>query len=171
LTLPLPAGRSAILYHQAKKALFAEYGDSAYFMPNALKLPEMITETVAEVHRTELPSAHIPVLISASSGTIAAGVLKGLREVGWTGEFIVHLGYSRPRGAVIAYMAKMADWLECVVEDSVTLIDEGYAYSDEARPGETPSFQCNIFYDLKCFRWWLKEGRARYGKALMWNIG
>jgi hypothetical protein len=133
----------------------------------------MITETVAEVHRTKLPFDDIPVLVSASSGTIAAGVLKGLNEIGWSGDFLVHMGYSRPRKAVLSYMAKMIDWSLERVESAVTLIDEGYAYADKARPGETPPFPCNEFYDLKALRWWLKEGRNRYefGEALLWNIG
>ena len=52
--IPLKAGRSAILYHQARRQLgevLSKYNDR-YLMPNALKLPETITETAAEVLRT-----------------------------------------------------------------------------------------------------------------------
>lgn len=172
LTVPLAAGRSAILFHRAKADLANLFGSDSYIMPNALKLPEMITETVAEVHRTEVPDIDT-VLISASSGTIAAGVIKGL----WTHptwqkrnhHTIVHLGYSRPEGALLAYMEKMSG----MVFDTpkVTVIDEKYGYADKARPGIRPPFPCNEFYDLKAFRWWLKEGRQQYTEALFWNIG
>ncbi len=180
---PLAAGRSAILYHQARKAL-AALPDS-YMMPNALKLPEMITETAAEVMRTTLPPVNT-VLVSASSGTIAAGVLLGLENRGWSGTVVVHQGYSRPEGAMRTYMAKAARPGAAGVglgeggrsggvgdkDTRVRLVDEGYGYSDEARPcGVEPPCPMNKFYDRKLFSWWVRVGRGVYGEALMWNIG
>lgn len=168
--VPLQAGRSAVLYHTAKKAL----GPGGYMMPNALKLPEMITETVAEVERTNLPPVGV-VLVSASSGTIAAGVIKGLYLKGWEGRVIVHQGYDRSEEAVRRYMSKMIGMVQGDHPISqgieTTLVNEGYAYADEAKPGEACPFPSNRYYDLKCFRWWVREGRAKYGEAVLWNIG
>lgn len=161
----LPAGRSAVLYHQAKKHL---QDGMSYMMPNALKLTETVDETAREVTRTHLSPRTPAVLVSASSGTIASGVLRGLRNRGYAGEFIVHMGYSRPRQAVISYIYKMAG---CNLSQGINIVDEGYSYADTARPGPVPPFPCNEFYDLKAFRWWMAEGRARYGRALLWNIG
>jgi len=175
ITRPLQAGRSAVLYHAAKAYLAKS--PNSYMMPNALKLPEMITETVAEVWRTSVPGGWPEtVIVSASSGTIAAGVLKGLTEVGWPrpgvrGNFIVHQGYSRTAQRVADYMGKMIGWDGERVRASVSFVDEGYAYGDEARGDTLPPFPCNVFYDLKAFRWWVREGRAKYGEALLWNIG
>lgn len=173
--LPLPAGRSAVLYHQAKKLLAAwgAYGSSTYMMPNALKLPEMITETSSEVgatlRSTRLPP-RMPVIIAASSGTIAAGVIRGFRLAGeGRRPFIVHQGYERSREAILRYMVDMTG-MGSLPED-VVLINEGYSYGDQARPGVTPPWPCNVYYDLKAFRWWMREGRAHYGQALLWNIG
>ncbi len=170
---PLPAGRSAVLYHQAKKDL-ARIHDS-YMMPNALKLPEMVSETAAEVRRTLSSGAlnHIwgtemPVLIAISSGTIAAGVIQGFRQADLRPRFILHMGYDRSQDAVLKYLAGHLGSLE---HDYITLVNEGYGYKDVARPGETPPWPCNSHYDLKAFRWWLREGRGRWGEALMWNIG
>ena len=84
-----PAGRSAILYHSAKRHLRENFGADGYLMPNALKLPESITENAAEAYRTAVDqdpsgtwSGELPergaLVISISSGTVAAGVLKGL---------------------------------------------------------------------------------------------
>lgn len=179
--VPLQAGRSAVLYHTAKKRLSSLGAASTYMMPNALKLPEMITETVAEVERTTLPPVST-LLISASSGTIAAGVILGLQRKGWVGvapsglpvnkNLIVHQGYSRSEPAIRSYMDKMAlgfdgEGIAC----PVTLVDEKYSYADSAKPGEQPPFPCNEYYDLKAFRWWVREGRNEYGTALLWNIG
>jgi hypothetical protein len=171
---PLPAGRSAILYHRAKKDL-ARANDS-YMMPNALKLPEMVSETAAEVARTiengslDILGDDAPVLIAISSGTIAAGVIKGFTEAGQGHRrFILHQGYDRPQGAVLRYVQNMAG---IPIRDMrITLINEGYGYKDVARQGETPPWPCNPYYDLKAFRWWLREGRDRFGSAIMWNIG
>lgn len=172
---PLQAGRSAILFHQARKKL-ADIHDS-YMMPNALKLPEMVSETAAEVRRTLSSGAlnHIwgtemPVLIAISSGTIAAGVITGFHQAGLRPRFILHQGYDRPEGAVLRYMLEMSGLM--TFEDTrITMVNEGYSYKDKARAGEDPSWPCNPYYDLKAFRWWMREGRARWGQALMWNIG
>lgn len=171
----LPAGRSAILYHQAKKSLNSyDDGHGVYMMPNALKLPEMITETAAEVRATLASNPiprYMPVIIAASSGTIAAGVMKGFDDLGLASNrtFIVHQGYDRPAGAILKYMAEMAQLSGPIY--TTALINEGYSYGDVAKPGPDPLWPCNEYYDLKAFRWWMREGRDQYGEALLWNIG
>lgn len=195
----LPAGRSAVLYHTAKRDCEARGG---YMMPNALKLPETLEETAAEVVRT-LEGAtreHFdvlrssPWLISCSSATIASGVLAGLADCGLLrrrndkkgyGEgvkVILHMGYSRSQSAVLKYIDERF-WiarrrsLDLSIEgydnnDFIAeFVDEGYAYKDVAKPGPTPPWPCNAHYDLKALRWWLREGREHYGRAVLWNIG
>lgn len=190
----LQAGRSAVIYHAAKRHLAswaASLPDNphAYMMPNALKLPEMIGETVAEVLRTPLPPVQT-VVISASSGTIAAGVISGLCQLRYRGRIIVHLGYSRGEGAVRNYMDGTVEaiygkaavngahpWTATGLRDFLVwrtdyeLVDEGYAYGDEARGGPTPDWPCNRYYDLKAFRWWVANRRDYPGDALLWNVG
>lgn len=175
LTVPLQAGRSAILYHQAKKeleTLRVRGSGPSYMMPNALKLPEMITETAAEVQRTlthhSLPP-RMPVIIAASSGTIAAGVIKGFADAGLFPQFIIHQGYDRPLQATVNYIAKMSGVIEGMT--NWEFVNEGFAYGDKAPAGPEPLWPCNVYYDLKAFRWWMREGRAQYGEALLWNIG
>lgn len=185
----LQAGRSAVLYHSAKKHLALSEGlfeQPSYMMPNALKLPEMIDETVAEVLRTPLPPVKT-VIISASSGTIAAGVISGLARLNYTGGIIVHQGYSRPEHTIRNYMGKMvSDYAWRLQEagkhpmdntqlwtEKFTLVDEGYSYGDKSRGTEVPPFPSNMFYDLKAFHWWMENrlDRKYAGEALLWNIG
>lgn len=162
--IPLPAGRSAILYHRARKLL----GDDGYMMPNALKLPESVDETAAEVARTMIPQDINMVLISASSGTIAAGVMRSLNEAALA--IVVHLGYSRPEGALRRYLDRMVGFTGA--GDGVTIIDEGYSYKDIARgPVDLPVFNCDWYYDRKAYNWFVLKGRQQYGKTLLWNIG
>lgn len=158
----LPAGRSAILYHAAKKETHRREG---YCMPNALKLPESVTETCREAENMlrvwDGPTPET-VLIPASSGTIAAGVIRGL---GTRPLYLLHLGYTRSHSEVLKYLSDQG------AEGNIELIDEGYQYKDQAGDGPTPDWPSNTYYDLKAFRWWCREGRARYEEALFWNIG
>lgn len=164
------AGRSAVLYHSAR-AYLRGLPFPSYMMPNALKLPETVTETAAEVKRTKLPKVKT-VLISVSSGTIAAGVVRGLVEKGWTGVVILHLGYSRSALKVRQYVVNAAGLSDFEMGGvSLDVVDENYLYSDEARPGPTPDFPCNSFYDLKAYRYWMLHRIKSDEPALFWNIG
>lgn len=171
--IPLAAGRSAILFHEAKKRLAAF--PSSYMMPNALKLPEMVEEVAKEVARTDFPPGLLfdQLVISVSSGTIAAGVVRGFAELGYLpGRVYLHLGYSRSAEEVRRYVLRES----ALVFDggALQIVDEGYSYSDRARPGPTPPFPCNPYYDLKAYRWLLANranGRLFSERVLFWNIG
>lgn len=164
----LQAGRSAILYHQAKKWLIGYRDGKGYMMPNALKLHESVTETAAEFDRTQIPNSVDKIIVSASSGTIAAGVVLGARRAGWDGTIIIHMGYARSYGAVKSYIERMAGHSLGKHE----FVDEGYDYADSAQPGLDPPFPCNEYYDLKAFRWFTKTIHATKGNpSLLWNIG
>lgn len=155
--IPLPAGRSCILYHAAKKQTEALGG---YMMPNALKLEESVIETAKEVPAIQYDYVIIP----ASSGTIAAGVVRGFSRLNLSPKYLIHLGYTRSHGAVQEYV-KAASGSDSELE----IIDEGYAYKDKSKAGDTPRWPCNPYYDLKAFRWWLSNRRK--GKILFWNVG
>jgi 1-aminocyclopropane-1-carboxylate deaminase/D-cysteine desulfhydrase-like pyridoxal-dependent ACC family enzyme len=172
----LQAGRSAVLFHQAKKDLAARTGGKGYMMPNALKLPEMVEETAAEVQT--LPGEHCAperVIISISSGTIAAGVLLGWFQGGMAGpmEFILHMGYSRSKEAVLKYIAgKMGPEAAEVMMPLVTLVDEGYEYKRSVKPYQGLPFPANGHYDMKAMNWWLtSRGSLTQKRTLFWLIG
>lgn len=161
------AGRSAILYHAAKKHMKAHFPGS-YVMPNALKLPESVEETAAEVERTKLPNEGT-LVVSISSGTIAAGVLKGFEAKGILGGYqvILHMGYSRPIEACRLYMAKKAG----VNLDHVEFIDERFGYKDAVEDHGAP-FPCNPHYDGKTWRWLTQHIKELgEGPIVFWNIG
>lgn len=174
--IPLAAGRSAVLYHGAKADLAAETGpDGGYMMPNALKLPETVTETANEFARTAVTRMSVDtIIVSASSATIAAGVFLGAVKCGWAGKLIVHMGYSRSRSSVLNYLFAMSgiSYLDSDDHVEIVIVDEGYGYADKASTGVEAPFPCNEFYDLKALRWWYKQGRSQYGsRGLLWNIG
>lgn len=152
----LPAGRSCILYHAAKKQTLQLGG---YMMPNALKLEESVTETAKECQ-----GQYDNILIAASSGTIAAGVIKGF---GYKPRYIIHMGYNRSEEELRSYLSEASG----VSQLNLHVVNEGYAYKDKARAGETPPWPCNDYYDLKAFRWWCNFGQLHLGRTLFWNIG
>ncbi len=167
---PLPAGRSCILFHAARKATEAVGG---YMMPNALKLDESVAETAKEVP-PDGPTRFRVVLVPCSSGTIAAGVVKGFcaaaRKLGGDvrpPRFVLHMGYSRSEDELLRYVAAASGETDA----DLVVVNDGYAYKDVSRPGPTPSWACNPYYDLKAVRWWAAVGRHKYEEALLWNVG
>jgi hypothetical protein len=159
----LKAGMSAVLWNVANRRCREE---GWYLMPNALKLSESVAETAKEVPLR----VYEWVLIPVSSGTIAAGVISGFcRRILKRPRFILHLGYSRSHDELRAYVAA-ASGVD-LPSGSVVLADEKYHYKDTSRPGPTPPWPCNEYYDLKAFRWWLAN-RGRFpGETLFWNVG
>lgn len=170
----LQAGRSFLLYHKAKRDLMERFGPDAYMMPNALKLPESVTENAAETIRT-LP--HLPdrfnLLVSISSGTVAAGVLRGLGTAGVLDRVTVwlHSGYDRPDGAVREYVSEKAQ-LSAHGIRNVRIIREGYNYADAAPAAASAPFPCNPYYDLKAWHW-LSQNTHLMDEhpVVFWNIG
>jgi len=176
IPVELKAGRSAILFHQAKKHMLANYPGS-YVMPNALKLPESITENAAEAVRTIQSGAihnYGTLVLSISSGTVASGVIKGFRDAGVLNRFdvVLHMGYSRSQAAVAKYMSGMAGFDIAENCRSLRMVDEGYDYADKVPNGAIP-FPCNPHYDAKAWQW-LENNREQLrpnSPTLMWNIG
>lgn len=178
----IPAGRSAVLYHAAKRDCVARGG---YMFPNALKLPETLEETAAEFVRTwqgatdeqKSDLVYSPLIISCSSATIASGVIAGLHDIQQLSiqKVILHMGYTRSPNAVYTYIDnRLVESGRPPLGDNLgnfRLVDEGYSYKDVAKAGPTPPWACNDHYDLKAFRWWMRGGRQEYGTALSWNIG
>jgi hypothetical protein len=175
--VPLAAGRSAVLYHQAKREVEERGG---YMMPNALKLDETVEETAREfIHTCNRYTLWgiDAVLVSASSGTIAAGIFRGMRDLARRGlsewdrlPLLVHLGYDRPDAIVKHYIGVKADRLDH--QGQIQIINEHYAYKDKARPGPDAPFPCNPYYDLKAFRYHQQvRGTSLYKHVLFWNVG
>jgi hypothetical protein len=167
----LKAGRSAILYHTAKAFLKEKFGNDAYLMPNALKLPESVTENAAEFERTapSLPREGT-LVISISSGTVASGVLKGMVGAGLDYDVVLHAGYGRSIEATQVYISQMSGvrW-----RSNWRIVDEGYNYADAARAGEPAPFPANPYYDLKAWRWLAQPGilDTLNSPVIFWNIG
>lgn len=160
---PIKPGRSFILYNQAKKLLREGWAD-AYMIPNALKLEESVSETAEEVQFVPPQLLAGTWVVSISSGTIAAGVIKGLERANARPRVILHLGYSRTEPGVFKYIRKMAG-----SEMPLELIDEGYDYRDAVQ--YEVGFPCNEYYDLKAYKWLAENLDSLADPVVFWNIG
>lgn len=168
--VPLKATASWALHHVARKDLEACWEDS-YLMPNALKLPETVSETAAEVGRTAFPVGIDTLLVAVSSGTIASGVIRGIIDHKVPIDTVVlHLGYNRPARSLISYIEKAS--ARDLSSLKLIVINEGYEYRDKVEDVQSP-FPCNPYYDRKLLSWWLRpgDGRTEFGEALLWNVG
>ena len=170
--VPLQAGRSAILYHRARKLLEQQF-PGAYLMPNALKLPESVESTAREVEASgeqirQIRPAHV--VVSISSGTIAAGVILGLSRLKLRKlpRIVLHEGYSRSQDAVRAYLDKMIG-AGVTGGFEIEIVDEGYQYKDTAPKSCVAPFPANEFYDRKAWHYVL--GAKLKGNILFWNVG
>lgn len=167
---PMKAGRSAILYHQAKKLLAELTDGEGVMMPNALKLEESVEATAKEVHKTARNFMMEGTwIVPISSGTLAAGVLRGLDWREFAGDFIVHLGYTRSVDATRNYIINKAD--PDYLPNSFKLIDEGFNYKDKVSNEDIP-FPCNPYYDAKTWQWLAKGAIDDMVEPIVfWNIG
>jgi hypothetical protein len=167
---PIPAGRSCILYHRAREILRTSFPDS-YLLPNALKLQESVDETATELMKHtpfDHMNPHALWVVSISSGTIGAGVIKGLTAIGSRCAVVLHMGYSRPEVPLRKYVEEAAGGLGDL---QLMVVDEGYGYAD-AVVWQAP-FPCNPYYDLKAWRW-LVQNINQFPHAdpiVFWNIG
>jgi hypothetical protein len=129
---------------------------------NGLKLAESVAETAKECPEDDFDTVIVP----CSSATIAAGVARGM---GRRCRLVLHLGYSRSAKQVLQYVSSMSG---CARANTL-IVNEKYTYKDKAKPGLTPPWPCNPYYDLKALRWWMSLGAdlGHYGKTLFWNIG
>jgi hypothetical protein len=168
----LPATMSAVLFNQAKK-MFQKEHTNGYIFPNGLKLTETVKETTEELIRTfpeELWDSKAWIIVSISSGTIGAGVMRGLAEIGFRGTVLIHQGYSRPIYAVNRYLKKMAGVQNPPFR--YTIIDEKYQYKDTAGKISIP-FPCNPYYDAKAWKWLTEHIQEipKESPIVFWNIG
>ena len=170
--VPMPGGvMSAVLFNQARKLLGVR-DPLAYMFPNGLKLPQSVAHTARELRDT-LPEGsrdkNAVWVVSASSGTLSAGVCLGLQESpGNMPEIVVHLGYSRPEHSVSEYLRKHGVY----AQNHIHFVDERYGYSDLVTTA--CPFPCNPYYDRKAWKW-IQENQEHpllAGKRVyFWNIG
>lgn len=180
----IKAGRQKVLWFWARKLLPDIVPSGQYvLLPLGLPFNESIMlvaeETVYTLNKVQDVST---IVISVGSGTMTAGVLKGLgmahrHDVSLIG--IVCRGYSetglKQKEMYIRNQAFNADPLNCnlsVINPSLSkfkLIDPGWEYTQ--KPTIKAPFPCHPYYDLKAWQWLLENHSCLRQRVLFWNIG
>ena len=170
--VPLQATAGYILAPRSKKDLLARY-PGAHMLPVGLKMDESVEENAKEAVRTirNLPEIQT-LVVSVSSGTVAAGVVKGLASQGALPPTVVfHLGYSRPVNGARGLRANL-EKKSGVDMSAVAFIDENYSYRDPARNyNPNMAFPMNPYYDFKAWKYLETFGRSLPQPILFWSIG
>jgi len=158
---PMRGGRTAVLYAQARMEAVRE---RLYMLPLGLVCPETVN-----AHRkvaTTLPKG-IPVVLAMGTGTIAAGVALGIKEI----VYGVSVGMSpdkqrkRMRRLMLSAGADIAMADEALARVRIWVDPRDY-YSPEMRPVPFPS---SIWYDRKAWYWLSEHHELR--EAVFYNIG
>lgn len=167
--IPLQAHMAAVNYHRAKKWLGNNCAKPTYLLPLGLPLEESVAAT-ADVARA-LPQSYKNVVINVGSGTICAGVLRGLKYSPVTIWGIMgRTGDAEAKALTIETKAGILEEGLLKTRAKLNIVDPGYEYARQESQVEAP-FPCHPFYDLKAWRWLVDNLNNLKGPVLFWNIG
>jgi hypothetical protein len=166
LMVPMPATKSAVLWYKARKDLALHYPQSA-MIPNGLKLSDCVRGNADEVRTIPKELMKGTWVFSVSTGTIMAGVMRGIAEIADPRDIqlIAHMGYSRSKEGLMNYLVGKSGVFNARIE----IIDEGYAYAD--RTDYPAPFYCDPFYDRKAWKWINEHKNELTEPIIMWNVG
>lgn len=165
--VPIQAGRSAVVYAQARADLARRIPNSI-MLPNAVKIIETVEAHVEEIAsqrdewKTISPQS---LVIGCGTGTILSGVLAGFFSIGITPRVYVVLGYSVNEDRLRKYIASYT----LFPQDKITVIDLGYSYGSEAVT-PVPFGSCR-HYEAKAWKWLQINRQDIKGSVAFWNSG
>jgi 1-aminocyclopropane-1-carboxylate deaminase/D-cysteine desulfhydrase-like pyridoxal-dependent ACC family enzyme len=162
--------RLKIANNMCRKVLYEQYGAKAILLPNGLPFPETITETAKEWRRTMEVVHPKSTVICIGSGTIAAGILNGMKST----EGILYGVLVAPRDT----KAKQKEICDKSHRHFTGLFDEGLSFQvvdagwayDAVANRDCP-FPSHPNYDLKAWTWLCDNIQHLKSPILFWNIG
>jgi len=173
IIVPIQAGMASVNVHIAANILRRTYKNSI-MLPLGLPFEETMEATRVETIETmqALSSENIKsVVVSVGSGTIYAGIFRGLHDLGVPVTLYGILTRSSNLKRKRMSIQNKAGIFEFGLSDSpvkMKLIDKGWEYTQRSYQ-ECP-FPCHPYYDLKAWEWLVK---IQYipERILFWNIG
>lgn len=166
----VPAGRTKVNFHIAKKHLWKQYGFKSVMIPIGLRVPETVDATGEEWVRTMKTFSPDVTVVPVGSGTIFSGIIKYAKEN--DGKLIGVMCYTgsigRKSKSVFSKAGKSPLSLMPPAVN-VRFVDPGWEYTEYATT-QCP-FPCNEYYDLKAWDWLVNNLDSLKGNILFWNIG
>lgn len=163
-TRPIKAGRAKVGYYQARYQMEKEFGNQGMLLPLGLPFEETIEATAKEAAKL---FSYRTVVVNVGSGTICAGLLRGL------GEEVFVWGIMGRKGDKIRKREEIekrsVKGLSLKKRKGFALVDPGYEYTEsESFPAPFP---CNPYYDRKAWKWVIENYGSLERPVLFWNIG
>lgn len=164
---PVPAGRLSVIYYTAKRRFEEDY-PNGIMLPNSLSLPETVEHVAKEVKYTPKELLAGSWVIAAGSGTVAAGVLRGL----------YNLSMKPTLHVTMAYSASVPNFRNKLLKMSMTndpgrklqVHDLGYNWYGPEDSLDIP-FPCNQHFEAKALKWMLGNISQLRQPVVFWNIG
>lgn len=168
---PIKAGMARVNYNISKNLLRKEFGPSAVMLPLGLPFQETVSAVSEEVQCASLKQFKA-IVTCVGSGTICAGLIRGLAQSEWGGSLVGVLCRS---GDVTRKYRRI--WAGSGIPTMMapfkfSLVNYGYTYTQKVE--EPCPFPCNPYYDRKAWKWLMDSwGDWKEGKkpVLFWNIG
>lgn len=168
--IPVKAGMVKVNYYICKKILKERYPNSI-MLPLGLPFEETIDETarISDQYKAKFKT----VVVCVGSGTITAGLLRGLCPGSSIYGIMCRSGDPvKKRKDIIIKSGRAEGNVESLVDPvpiEFECIDPGWKYTDRSK-AEAP-FPCHPYYDLKAWEWLVENITTLEDPILFWNIG
>lgn len=171
--IDIKAGMAKVNFYISKKLLYDKYGKKALLLPLGLPFKETISATANELKKTlKMIPKMDNIVVNIGSGTICAGIWKGLSEIDYICSLYGVMGRTgniNQKKELIAKKAKILNGGLFGKYIDLNLIDEGWEYTQKSEV-KCP-FPCHEYYDLKAWQWLTENINTLTGSVLFWNIG
>lgn len=169
--VPLPAGRTQVLYYQAKN--LCKIGGGT-MLPLGLVALETLMNVKKEVEQTEGLEKYQSLVISVGTGTILSGVLAGLKgKIPYIYAVSAGMNSKNQRQRIeklfCQYHMKTDEPLNHSWINRVQFFPSGDNYYD-AEECDCP-FPAHKYYDRKAYKWMIERLDKLPKPVLFWNIG
>lgn len=166
----------SINYYVAKRR-FHELFPEGHFLPLGLPFPETVQAVSDEVQfHTPKHCLTGSIVVCAGSGAMAAGIVKGVSELGLTPTLHAILVHKKDQigmrdtimGMSNKVFASLVKGSDCTLK-GLFVHDLGYDYTD--REMIRTGFPCNEYYDRKAYKFIHDNIHKLKKPILFWNIG
>lgn len=162
----IKAGMAKVNWNICRNVHEDKFGRSGFLLPLGLPFEETISETKKEAANTSLAVYFNTAVVNIGSGTIAAGLMRGMPDKTIYG-IMGRTGSIEKKKKVL--MNKSKKCIGGLLGVDMRVIDPRWQYTERSKM-DCP-FPCHPYYDLKAFQWMIENFKDLKKPVLFWNIG
>lgn len=169
IIIPQDAGMVRVNHNIARQILREKFSPKySRLLPLGLTLPETVEETTKVAK--DVRGLYKSVVVNVGSGTIAAGLSKGLGDRSTVYGIMGRAGDVKRKRELIAHKGRFTIKTPGgLFGNDFRLVDPGWEYS--GRSVAPCPFPCHPYYDRKAFQWMMENILFLKSPILFWNIG